>query len=98
METCSRPDEIINFQIVFETRTLLWRVYVCQSFFFSFSPHLSVWSIVVADSRYHYDRLIVIVRFFTNLVFRDSTLRDFLFFSYGVNIAFEILSNEYLEY
>ena len=67
-------------------------------FFFSFSPHLSVWSIVVADSRYHYDRLIVIVRFFTNLVFRDSTLRDFLFFSYGVNIAFEILSNEYLEY
>lgn len=81
METRSRPDEIINFQIVFETRTLLWRVYVCQSFFFfSFSPHLSVWSIVVADSRYHYDRLIVIVRFFTNLVFRDSTLRDFLFF------------------
>lgn len=99
METRSRPDEIINFQIVFETRTLLWRVYVCQSFFFflfrlifpfgqlSWLIHV----ITMIDSLLSFD--------FLPISYSEILrLETFFFFSYGVNIAFEILSNEYLEY
>lgn len=86
------------------------RIYVCQSFFFfSFSLHLSVWSIVVGDSRYHYDRYTSMdIEFIvdwslssTRWIFDHCTLRyrDFLlifFFFFYVNVARSCLMNIYV--